>query len=189
MGDGNWGAVISAASALGGLALTGLFGALKGRQERLAQAQADRSRSERRAGHRLERREALHLHDGCREEGAIVGNTRRQAALPTALSWPRIWEDYFPALEAPESEAEYVRLEGPPEVSDAARELNNAALEAHRGMEAAARAHLGTAEVLVKLISDEQLALHAAEVVALREFIARARRALGGDDPGFTQDW
>ncbi|MFJ9607033.1 hypothetical protein ACIRS1_11905 [Kitasatospora sp. NPDC101176] len=181
----NWGAVISAASALGGVGFTGLFGVLKGRQERLAQQMS--ARDERRSAHRLERREAYIRLMAAMKRVQAAGHTCRLAVPPSSEPWPEIWKNYFETLEALDREAEYVRLEGPPEVSDAARDLNTAAVRSYRALEAAAEAHPGATQSLASLLDDEQRSRHGEEVTELRDFIAKARRALGGEDPGFTQ--
>ncbi|MFI5644811.1 hypothetical protein [Kitasatospora sp. NPDC051705] len=181
----NWGAVISAASALGGVGLTGLFGVLKSRQERLAQQMS--VREERRSAHRLERRETYIRLMAAMKKVQRAGHICRVAVPPSSDPLPQIWQDYFEALEVLDREAEYVRLEGPPEVSDAARDLNSSAVRSYYVLETAAKAHLGAAQPLATLLSDEQMSNHREEITRLHDFIASARRALGGEDPGFAQ--
>ncbi|MDH6704640.1 hypothetical protein P3T27_001343 [Kitasatospora sp. MAA19] len=181
----NWGAVISAASALGGVGFTGPFGVLRSRQERLAQQMS--TREERRSAHRLERREAYIRLMAAMKKVQSAGHTCRDAVPPSSDPWPPIWQNYYEALVALDREAEYVQLEGPPEVSDAARDLNSSAVHSYYVLETAAKAHLGATQPLVTLLSDEQMSNRREEDTRLHDFIASARRALGGEDPGFAQ--
>jgi 3-methyladenine DNA glycosylase AlkD len=178
-------ALISAASALGGVVLTGAFALLKGRQERLDK-QADRD-EQRRVMHRESRRHVYaqllsQYHDADRKLRA----TGQLKPLPSPDA--QVADEM---LEAEESVialyevAAAVSLEGPEAVSAAADELVEACWSLWRVVDDLYVDHIGSGEPLWTLDSPERDRSRTEVGRAKRSFVQQARSVIGGDFPGF----
>jgi hypothetical protein len=178
-------ALISAASALGGVVLTGAFALLRGRQERLDK-QADRD-EQRRVMHRESRRSVYaqllsQYHEADRKlraTGQLTPPPSRDAQVADEL---REAEESVVALyEA----AAAVSLEGPEPVSAAADELTEACWSLLQVVADLYVDHAGSDERLWSLNSPDRDRSRIEVGRAKRSFVQRARSVIGGDFPGF----
>ncbi|MEV6577261.1 hypothetical protein AB0M92_03725 [Streptomyces sp. NPDC051582] len=177
-------ALISAAGVLAGVALTGTFTLLKGRQERVDR-QLDRD-EQRLVMHREARRDAYAqflttYHEVDRRFAEVkkilpASNPDEPVAsqLPAA-------EDAIIALKEAGST---VSLEGPPELSEAASRLCLACFALLLAYVSLGAAHRGDSRRLFAYDSPDRDEAEAEVDQAYAAFQGAARRVLGGDEPG-----
>ncbi|MFI8988704.1 hypothetical protein ACIG63_27470 [Streptomyces antimycoticus] len=181
-------ALISAASALAGVALTGGFTLLKGRQER-TDKQADRD-EQRRVMHRAARRdvyaELLTAYHEVDRNFREVAKTRPPADPTVPIpSGSDVAYQAEASINALRQAAAAVALEGPAEAGAAADKLCEACfslLIAFAGLDVE---HAGSSEPLWSYDSTERDEAQTEVSRACWAFIEQARATLGGDAPGF----
>ncbi|MFJ2749772.1 hypothetical protein [Streptomyces sp. NPDC087297] len=180
-----WSAVIGAASALIGVALTGGFNLLKGRQD-FRDKEADR-REQRRVMHRTSRRDvylealrAYHVAD--REIQALLkirpGATAEDSGDPA-------YEETEAAILVLREACAAVILEGPDAVAEAAHGLWVSCLEVYAMVADVASSHYGSSSRIFMLMTDEQNEFESARHRARGQFIRVASEAIGGTAPNF----
>ncbi|WP_158756459.1 hypothetical protein [Streptomyces sp. NRRL S-475] len=178
-------ALISAASALGGVVLTGAFALLKGRQERWDK-QADRD-EQRRVMHRASRRDVYaQLLTQYYEVDRKIETARR--LRPTSTPDAQVDDELLEAeasIRALREAASAVSLEGPQSVSAAADLLVEACWSMLTVLSDLHVDHAGSDQMLWALPSPERDQARIRLRQALDYFVVQARKALGGDSPGF----
>ncbi|MEU8742978.1 hypothetical protein AB0C39_04945 [Streptomyces parvulus] len=180
-----WSAVIGAGGALLGVALTGGFSLLRGRQE-FRDKEAERH-EQRKIMHREARREAYldvlrKYHEVDRKIDALWKT--RPSSHPDAPVDSIILEVDTAILDLREACANVI-LEGPDSVAQSAHNLWTACDAVSTVATEISVAHYGSDQYLFMLITDEQSAAEAARHSARGEFIRAASNAIGGRAPGF----
>ncbi|WP_329336724.1 hypothetical protein OG866_20680 [Streptomyces sp. NBC_00663] len=180
-----WGAAIGAGGALLGVALTGGFNLLRGRQE-FRDKEAERS-EQRKIMHREARREAYldvlrKYHEADRKIQELWKiRPGPDSEVPVD---PIVLETDAAILDLREACANVI-LEGPDEVARAAHGLWTACEEVSTVTNEIAFANHGSDQRLFQLAADEQSALEAERHSARGQFMRAASDAIGGRAPGF----
>ena len=181
-------ALISAASALAGVVVTGTFALLKGRQERLDK-QADRD-EQRHVLHRAARRDVYAqlltaYHEVDRQFGELY---KTRPSTDANVRIPRE-QDIFAQVEVLihtlREAAAAVALEGPTQASAAADDLCEASSLLLFACARIGVDHAGETDPLWSYSSSARDEARIALTRAHWKFIDCARAALGGDAPGF----
>jgi len=180
-----WGAIIGAGGALLGVALTGGFSLLRGRQE-FRDKDAER-REQQKIMHREARREAyldvLRKYHEVDRKIQELWKTRPgpDSEVPVA---PIVIETDAAILDLREACANVI-LEGPDGVGQAAHGLWAACYAVSNVTNEIALANHGSDRRLFQLATDEQSTLEAARHSARGQFMRAASDAIGGRAPGF----
>ncbi|MFI5986362.1 hypothetical protein ACIBEA_36565 [Streptomyces sp. NPDC051555] len=180
-----WSAAIGAGSALIGVALTGGFNLLKGRQD-FREKEAER-REQRRVMHRTTRRdvylEALRAYHAADRE--IQDLLRAYPGIaPDAPADPAFGETEAAILVLREACAAVV-LEGPDLVSEAAHNVWTSCLDVYTTAADVSNSNPGSTSRIFMLMTDEQSEVEYARHHARGQFIRAASDAIGGRAPNF----
>ncbi|MEU0075392.1 hypothetical protein ABZ027_38560 [Streptomyces sp. NPDC006332] len=179
-------ALISAASALAGVAVTGGFTLLKGRQERLDK-EIDRE-EQRRVMHREARRDAYSQFLSAYHETARGFQEVKKLVPPAHVDDPAgdEMDDLEAAIIALQEAGSNVTLEGPPQVQFAADELVEACRDLNLEYTRLCAAKCGQTQRLYFYDSPDRDQADVRLRRAYRSFQEQARSALGGDSPGWA---